>query len=173
MSHIDVLVFYYNNHHYPIYNSSDKYRKEDDDDDERYFKRKNDFIEKYVEIYNRDPEKTRWYRAGGAKTPLFVAIEFENISIIKLLLSHPKIDVNARSICYQPYVKQHITPLYKAIYLKNEEIEKLLLSNEQIDIEKLSGFYVESKNSRKDGFGIRIFKLKDKWPPFYARCCNK
>ena len=57
----------------------------------------------------------------------------ENIEIIKLLLAHPKIDVNLYSILKYDQIKNE-TPLHTAIKNKNIEIIKLLLSHPKIDV---------------------------------------
>ncbi|KAK8837917.1 hypothetical protein M9Y10_035858 [Tritrichomonas musculus] len=118
----------------------------------------------YVEVYSRDQERTRIYRGGGAKTPLFAAIELNDVQMIKILLSHPEIDVNAKSICYSPYKKSLVVPLYEAVRLKNDEIQQLLMSNEKIDVGKVSSFYEEKNRGELEN--KRVFLLKCEKLPF-------
>ena len=89
------------------------------------------------------------------KPPLFIAIENENIEIIKLLLSCKKIDVNEfgyhlsqiddyksldnlfQTDCIEnifKYEEEEKTLLCLAIEKENTEIVKLLLSNRYIDV---------------------------------------
>lgn len=141
-------MFYYNySHRCGFY---DEPRTDDDDT--------------YVEVYSRDQERTRIYRGGGAKTPLFAAIELNDVQMIKILLSHPEIDVNAKSICYSPYKKSLVVPLYEAVRLKNDEIQQLLMSNEKIDVGKVSSFYEEKNRGELEN--KRVFLLKCEKLPF-------
>ena len=73
------------------------------------------------------------------KTALYVAIEKENIEIIKLLLANNNIDVNIPNMedaCTgggdEKVWKR--TALYNAISKNNNEITKLLLQNDKIDV---------------------------------------
>ena len=87
------------------------------------------------------------------ETPLLAAIENEDVSMVQLLLSHPKIDVNLKSYgdysyryvfldkrdkkekyYFTNFIHERKTPLCAAIILKNIEIIKMLLSNDNIVI---------------------------------------
>ena len=81
------------------------------------------------------------------QTPLNIAIEKENIEIIKILLTRNDIDVNEKSniikpifFVYNVIIKKFIdkTPLYLASEIGNPEIVQLLLSCEEIDINLIS-----------------------------------
>lgn len=78
-----------------------------------------------------------------SNTPLNISIKNQNIEIIKLLVSHPKINDNIKSIartwCFEYYKSEKIkeiedTPLFTSIKKNNLEILKLLLSNANIEI---------------------------------------
>ena len=69
------------------------------------------------------------------KTSLFLAIEKDNVEIVKLLLSNPSIDVN------KGYGNK--APLLLAIEKDNVEIVKLLLSNPSINVNQESETVVE------------------------------
>ena len=145
---------------------------DDDDDDEEFNHRRysgdddddNDDDCTYVEANTRDQEITRMYRSGGVFTPLFAAIESQDIQMIKILLSHPKIDVNARSISYSPYKKSVVVPLYRAVELKNDEIQQLLMSTGKVDEQKMSSFYEEERRLKLEN--ERFFLLKCEKLPF-------
>ncbi|KAK8900153.1 hypothetical protein M9Y10_002476 [Tritrichomonas musculus] len=71
--------------------------------------------------------------------PLHVAIEKDNIEIIKILLSRANIDINSKLICYEKLGlnnKRSIseTPIHLASERCNVEITKLLLSHDKIDV---------------------------------------
>ena len=72
------------------------------------------------------------------KTALYAAVEKENIEIIELFLSNPRIDINIP--CIKTLIKTGInekyerTPLYEAVKIGNIDIIKLLLKNDKIDI---------------------------------------
>ena len=51
------------------------------------------------------------------KTVLFLAIEYKQIEIVKILLQHPKIDINAESIVTKTTKEREIfAPLILAFY---------------------------------------------------------
>ena len=90
------------------------------------------------------------------KTPLYIAVEKENIDIVKLLLMNDEIDVNLTNKSFynfqeNDYIKELVdeydhyqkfdnnitaekTSLYRAIEIGNIEIVKLLLMNRKIDV---------------------------------------
>lgn len=51
------------------------------------------------------------------KTALIIAIEQENVEIVKLLLDHPDINVNIKSILNQPF-ECHLKMIYLNFILK-------------------------------------------------------
>lgn len=65
-----------------------------------------------------------------------MAVEGNNVEVVKLLLSHPKIDINSSSLLNFDGndVSEEETALHLAV--KNEKIEiiKLLLNHEDIDV---------------------------------------
>ena len=63
-------------------------------------------------------------------TALNMAIENDDIEIVKLLLSHPGINVNIQN--KSGNISE--TALHKAVFSGNVEIVKLLLSNPEIDV---------------------------------------
>ena len=71
------------------------------------------------------------------ETPIYLAIEKENIDIVKLLLSNENIDVNKKNIFYLTQcssdIKIEIPTIYLATQKENYEIVKLLLMNDKID----------------------------------------
>ena len=67
-------------------------------------------------------------------TALHVAIEKENIEIIKLLLTRKDIDVNCLAIIFKGPKLHQKTALHIAVENENAEIVKLLLSNQNIDV---------------------------------------
>ena len=73
------------------------------------------------------------------KTALYVAIEKENIEIIKLLLANKNIDVNIPNMedAFTGGGDEMVwkrTALYNAIRKRNNDIVKLLLQNDKIDV---------------------------------------
>ena len=80
------------------------------------------------------------------KTALMIAIENENLELIRLLISNKDINVNASCehiIKYDDYYFQdsypeEITPLYLAVDKENIEIIQLLLTNEKIDVNRIN-----------------------------------
>lgn len=86
-------------------------------------------------------------------TPLQEAVELEDIEVIKLLLAHPRIDVNKYGI-FDTYegkykykfnrVKQ--TVLCRAIQMQNFEIVQLLLQHQGIDVNRKAVFYQNETN---------------------------
>ncbi len=87
---------------------------------------------------------------NSKKTALYLAVENENIEIVKILLSHKDVDVNilnesnaeytrGRSDEYFSYTdyktkNKKRTALYLAVLKENTEIIKLLLENKRIDV---------------------------------------
>lgn len=80
------------------------------------------------------------HKSENTKSLLFLAVENNNIEMVRSLLSNPNIDVNSRGHT-DSYDK---TPLFLAVENGNNEIIRLLLSNEKLDINCLS--YKEEKN---------------------------
>ena len=70
------------------------------------------------------------------KSAIYLAIEHDNIEIVKLLLQQKNIDLNL--IC-ENNNKEMKTPLYLAVENKKIEIIKLLLENPNIDVNIQSG----------------------------------
>ncbi len=69
------------------------------------------------------------------KTALNMAVEYNNIDLVKLLLSCKNINVNIESISIpRSKAKYNKTALYIAVEKNNEEIIKLLLENPLIDV---------------------------------------
>lgn len=95
-------------------------------------------------------------------TPLHEAVELENIEIIKLLLAHPKIDVNKIEVfdnyngrCKGVYDRVKQSVLCRAIQKQNCEIVKLLLDHQGIDVNRPAVFYQnDSGDSDYDDRGI-------------------
>lgn len=74
--------------------------------------------------------KVNNYATMNSLTPLYLAIESCNIEIVKLLLGHPKINVNKLS-------GFHILPLHLAVKNNYIDIVKLLLAHRDIEINKI------------------------------------
>ena len=95
-----------------------------------------------------------------------MAIEKENIEIIKLLLSYPNIDVNSLSkfIKNDDFDKRYIekSPIHLAVEKENLEIIQLLASHPSIDInsEMISSISKEDdrQSQKKTAFHIAIEK---------------
>ncbi|KAK8847051.1 hypothetical protein M9Y10_019626 [Tritrichomonas musculus] len=89
-----------------------------------------------VNLINRSRQEFNFENASA----LHIAIEKENIDIVKLLLKKPEIDVNQQCIRYHYNykVKETLTPLHIAIEKENCEIVELLLQNPNIDVNKRS-----------------------------------
>lgn len=80
------------------------------------------------------------------ETPLFLAVKIKNMEIIHMLLAHPKIDINKKSIICGSYcdrygrinaiggITKEKSPLYLAIEEGYIEIVKLLLNDKNINI---------------------------------------
>lgn len=81
-------------------------------------------------------------RTGWQKSPLHLAIEEKQISVIQYLLSHPMIDVNIKcqniSSTNQNIQIMKKTSLFLAIERHSIDIVQLLLQNEKIDLDMLS-----------------------------------
>ena len=67
---------------------------------------------------------------------LYLAVSNSNIDIVRLLLNHPKIDINMKSVLYND-TKQLRTSLHKAVENKQIDIIKLLLQHKNININSL------------------------------------
>ena len=88
------------------------------------------------------------------KTPLYVAVEVENVEIVKLLLEKENIDINLLCILRYYFVIQLLlfclneitkcffkkAALHVAVEKENIEIVKLLLKNQKTDINLLCIF---------------------------------
>lgn len=92
------------------------------------------------------------------KPALYIAVQNNNIEIIKLLLQHPDIDINLRYINkkiieYYQYSKVKKTALHLAIEKDNVDISKLLLQNKNIDVNALlskKGKIIEDNNEYEE-----------------------
>ncbi|KAK8839044.1 hypothetical protein M9Y10_032510 [Tritrichomonas musculus] len=74
-------------------------------------------------------------------TPLYFAVEKENVQIVQLLVNHKNIDVNLKSTFYlwtckkeEKTIDKEETALHNAVSKGNLDIIKLLLGNKSIDI---------------------------------------
>lgn len=104
----------------------------------KFIRRKERFCEYYSSYGNRRSD-SRYY--DYEKTALHIAIEIQNIEIIKLLISCPEINVNAKYISSDSgQEKREQAALHMAIDSKNIEIVKILLSCPNIDV-NIKNFY--------------------------------
>lgn len=111
----------------------------------------------YKALYEHEYKKER-----GEKTLLHLAIEDNNIDIVKFLLSFDDLDINLKSECIKyGFYDKDLTPLCFAIENSNIEIVKALLANDKIDINCRSEYF-ESKRTHIDvNDGMKIFgKMK-------------
>ncbi|KAK8836716.1 hypothetical protein M9Y10_037232 [Tritrichomonas musculus] len=123
---------------------------------------------------------TRYSDEVDEKTPLIIAIELERIDFIKLLLSQPNIDVNARKISnYYNYsclpakntkleydFVNEKSPLHVAYEINNMEIIKILLSFPNIDVnnkyikKKVKGEVVNDQIEKNNNF-YKVLVIED------------
>ena len=68
------------------------------------------------------------------KTPLFISVENQNVDIVRILLSCPKIDVNYTSRIKSVEISDEISPLKKAEEGKNSEIIQMLKDHDAVEI---------------------------------------
>lgn len=113
-------------------------------------------------------------------TPLSLSIKNENLEITNLLLEHPKINVNIKSITKEWHFKyseetkeEEETPLMISIKKKNFEIMNLLLLNQNIDINSKSIYKTGSKEfiyktGSKESF-IEIYSPFDTIQPCFQQ----
>ena len=80
-------------------------------------------------------KKSQPNKGFKGKTALNIAVEKNNLEIVKLLLKNERIDVNAP---YKPNEREVESALYLAVEKENIEIIKLLLTNDQLDINFLN-----------------------------------
>ncbi|KAK8897711.1 hypothetical protein M9Y10_015676 [Tritrichomonas musculus] len=107
---------------------------------------------------------TSWISEGGGcitsfysstileRSSLYFAIKKEDIKVIQLFLSQPKIDVNSGIKEYSSYdqqVLQDISSLYLAVDKQNFEIVLILLMHPKINVKYESTSYYISQDHRK------------------------
>lgn len=83
-----------------------------------------------------------------------LAIEKENIEIVKLLMSHNKFDVNFPYMYLGEDSIEEKPPLYFAVEKGNIEIVKLLMSNDKLDVNIP---YINDKENKIEKKNIIIF----------------
>ncbi|KAK8897751.1 hypothetical protein M9Y10_015716 [Tritrichomonas musculus] len=92
-----------------------------------------------------------WSDCSNEKNALCIAIENGIIDTVQLLIEHPAIDVNIKSLeksfhysCGNEFDEKrliNLTPLYLAIQKNNIQVVQLLIAHKKIDINAKSTFY--------------------------------
>lgn len=121
-------------------------------------------------VYEIEKDKKNNIHKEYTKTPLYLAVEQENIEMIKCLLTNENIDTNA----YNSYVSNQLyqteeyckVALLLAIEKGNLEIIKLLLSKDQTDIHCINKYKSLFCNIESDDKGNKEKKLLE-----YEKSC--